>query len=560
MDDFEASFEALFEASQARQQQETIEVSVPMSTSAPVKQEDSMPDPYLTPKDLLTIESLYKLSKRPENTDKWKPSHKALLKAGVRAGHVYVPEVGPYSISVLGYNNSGFLFTQTSGYSKDYRFHHRRDSTYRGYISGPPFSKPVGHLLDKDGFSLPGRELDVTLCALMLSERTFQFPDGTVVSLSFCRRGHHHFEYGSRVSGYPCDLDPEEAQTGPATERVLALICKAINCSGPLADRWAYCTTQVTEGRPSAGLEPYTENCHKPAYANTVREKISGLTVSITAFNTKDKFTGILSARSCGRIHLELPDGNYGDGPFHLAGIRTSGWCPDCNKPGFVLNNTKLPPNFLSAIETQPLPLSPPPSPQSGDVLLDLRKQYPIVLRTPTTGYTSHGKFVKVDPAADPHLFCDISSSLKAKDLFTEDGLIKYAPVRLDRWARAITGGTKLYFPSKDKIVTSVKPPTKINDDWFISVAEENSFLNLVKDLRTVSTPPLYEGSWLSCQGREYQITSLSTITELKTENVEEKLHLPKIGLFILYLLDYVQELDRPAYTVKSLMEQDCSS
>lgn len=565
MDEFDEAWQEEFSPGESNAQNSHPE---PPSDFVRIKSStEDKPSPYLDLANTIDLLNLRSIAKRPESLDKWLPSHRALLEQGVRAGNCYST---PEFISVVGYTKQGFLFVPRTGSLSSGKFRSYRDKTIRKKIAAfpSPNFRVVPALLDEDGFAKPGQELNVTLASFPIVPSVWDFDASTQVYISFCSAGHYVFSeypipFGQECKGSRC-LDTQYSE---AAQKFLETLIEAIATNSPPISGRLYKTSPlVTQNSRISCCAPFLdERVPRPTLEKKYTSTISPeQIVDVYSDSNNEIYPMMVKTYECGYTHFESLSGEYGKGPFHFRipeniSISLAHRCPKCDKPGLI-----FPLQLKSKEETTTHNFHEESSLVSGEVILNLKKQYPITIRNVSKdkaiGYTSKKQTVILPRLIDKKNYKRISRDDK---FFTENGLLKTAPVNLSKWIRAITAGTRLQRKRNNQLVTCLTAPIRISNTWLISILEDSKLINLVTDLKLPKDPAVRVGDILCIQQESYKVVSLNDPVILRKdisfpdyhEDHPSSISIPYLGFSILFELDFVRHSEKILYTVESLMK-----
>lgn len=154
----------------------------------------------------------------PKNIIELENVDKELHEEGVRPGQVWILQYGDIThyISFIGYHEKGFVIVNLCAEEESpipsmslFNFPRKLKMKLLDNIKNDKaimLSCVNCNIVDKNGESLPGREMDVTLASLMTSPAYWHDHDKNKnYFLSICKKGHHRVTLGYLPSGEKCD-------------------------------------------------------------------------------------------------------------------------------------------------------------------------------------------------------------------------------------------------------------------------------------------------------------------------------------------------------------------
>lgn len=517
-------------------------------------------DPYVTLENSLSFLDLKTVAKRPRSTKNWLPSHKNLLLKGVKAGDCFKTTDNRNYISVVGYINRGFFFLPrvwtnpaSQTYTQNWKPNALRDRTIRDIIHrGERVYTVAASLLDKDGFSKPGRELDVALASLQIPASVWDFGEHRRVHISFCSAGHYHFTTYPKQSGFLCKEEEciASQQSAEADLIIHEVLSEAIEtCTSPMLNRpWKTTTSPSSNYGQFPTVEPYTRARLSPLQTPAIIDAAPGSIIPLRS-SRENIVEALVSKRKCGYIHAEILSGDYSEGPYHSpnGAFASLGRCDKCDKPGIVFAcslSTKK--STFTRSKPVDIPLA------AGELVLDLKRQFPIAIRdvqgNKALGYSSDKKLITMSISDNQYKHLDHSDKA-----FSEHGLIKFAPVSFLKWMRAITAGTRLRKKDTGQTVTCLCPPVKVGMSWLVRTLEHIRPCSL-ENLALFEEPPVSNGDIVEAGSKKFIVTKIGdqvSLSDQFSRNVEVSL----LGFSILFELNFIRH-SKLLYTVNSLTRE----
>ena len=166
----------------------------------------------------------------PKDSNKFSPPDKQLYKEGVRPGQVWMTIYGGKEqfLSFIGYHKKGFLMLNIEARDVSpippislFRYPQKIKYDLLTNIkknTARMLSCVIQSLVDKTGNAKPGRELDVTLSAMMVYPAYWHNPiHNKNYFLSICDKGHYYIKEWYTSLGNPCNKQCRESKDSHIT-------------------------------------------------------------------------------------------------------------------------------------------------------------------------------------------------------------------------------------------------------------------------------------------------------------------------------------------------------